>query len=99
MTTSARVTLSRRELLFLTSFVENVDQSTWSDHLLVKLEHAIARIDGKKPGLGPKAVEWIPDQRRALCRACGWTGTVSKATPCPTCGRKVNPLLFDERKP
>ncbi len=95
----ARVPLSRRELLFIISFVENVDQSAWSDRLLAKLEHAIARIDGTKvPHRQTEAASWIPDQRRALCRACGWDGMLTKASPCPTCGQKVNPLLFDERK-
>ena len=98
---TTRVTLTRRELRFIKSFIENVNPGTETDRLLDKLEGAIARIDGtvvarRKPDA---ILPSDPDQRRALCRNCGWNGTLTKTTPCPTCGQKVNPLLFDERNP
>ena len=97
---TARVALTRRELLFIKSFIENVDPGTETDRLLDKLESAIARLDGTRvPRRGVDgALPSEPDQRRALCRSCGWDGTLTKTGPCPTCGQKVNPLLFDGRK-
>ncbi len=97
---TTRVTLTRRELLFVKSFIENVNPGAETDRLLDKLEGAIARIDGTEaPRRKPNAVlPSEPDQRRALCRNCGWDGTLTKTSPCPTCGQKVNPLLFAGRK-
>jgi predicted Zn-ribbon and HTH transcriptional regulator len=95
-----RVTFTRRELLFIKSFIENVAPGTETDRLLDKLEIAIARIDGTK--IGRRKANGIllsePDQCRARCRACGWNGTLTKTAPCPACGQKVNPLLFNGRK-
>jgi hypothetical protein len=97
-THTARVALTRRELLFIKSFIENVDPGTETNRLLDKLEGAIARIDGTPvPRRSTAALDSAADQRRALCRACGWDGTLTKTSPCPTCGQKVNPLLFDGR--
>jgi hypothetical protein len=49
---TTRVTLSRGELLHLRSWAESVDcdpnDARWWDHLVDKLERAIARIDGRK---------------------------------------------------
>lgn len=97
-THTARVALTRRELLFIKSFIENVDPGTETDRLLDKLEGAIARLDGTPvPQRSTAVLDSAADQRRALCRACGWDGTLTKTSPCPTCGQKVNPLLFDGR--
>jgi hypothetical protein len=94
-----RLTLTRRELILIKSFIENVDQGTWIDQLTDKLERAIARIDEQKiPPRRKVPLDWRPDERRALCLACGWEGTLTKTNPCPTCRQKVNPLLFDGRK-
>lgn len=101
---TARVTLSRGELLHLKNFAENVDCDpdtvAWWDRLTNKLERAIARIDGTEARVHRTRVSrvWKPDQRAALCRNCGWEGTVTKTSPCPTCGQKVNPIFFDHRR-
>jgi hypothetical protein len=98
---TTRIALSRRELLLIRSFVENVDQDAWNDRLMDKLERAIARIDGTEPPPLRSVAEPVaspPDQCRAICRVCGWHGTLTKASPCPTCGQKVNPLLFDGKE-
>jgi hypothetical protein len=94
-----RVALTRQELTFIKSFIENVEQRAWTDRLLDKLEDAIARLDGKPiPRRSPRtALSCEADQRRALCHACGWNGLLTKTSPCPTCGQKVNPLIFDGR--
>ena len=99
---TTRVTLSRGELLHLKSFAENVDDPdtvAWWDHLTNKLERAIARIDGTAARVHqtPTAA-WTPDPQRANCRQCGWEGSLPRTSPCPACGQKVNPILFDNRR-
>jgi hypothetical protein len=96
---TTRVSLSRGELLHLKSFAENVDcdpdDVAWWDRLTNKLERAIARIDGTVPRVHRTPIlEAKPDLRRAHCRACGWEGQIPKTQPCPSCGQKVNPLLW-----
>lgn len=97
---TTRVELTRDELVLIKSFIENVDQGAWIDRLTDKLERAIARIEGWKvtPRRENIDLDSPADERRALCRSCGWNGTLTKTSPCPTCGQKVNPLLFDGRK-
>ncbi len=91
---TTRVTLSRSELRLLTSFVENMDLDTWSGRLLDKLENAIARIDGTVPQTRSAPTDSRPDPQPARCRECGWQGTLTKTSPCPGCGKKLNPIFF-----
>jgi hypothetical protein len=96
---TTRVSLTRRELLHLHDFAENVDDidnAAFWDALTTKLDRAIARIDGadKPAPRHTRIVETKPDQRPAECRECGWKGTLTKTAPCPTCGVKCNPFLF-----
>jgi hypothetical protein len=92
---STRVTLFRSELRLLTSFVENMDLDTWSGRLLTKLENAIARLDGTAPTPRcTKVLDSKPDPQPARCRACGWQGTLTRTSPCPGCGQKLNPIFF-----
>jgi len=100
---TTRVTLSRDELLHLKSFAENVDcdpsDVAWWDHLTNKLEQAISRIDGTEPRRHKTpAIHCKPDLQRAICRHCNWEGTLTRSSPCPSCGQKLNPLLFDNRR-
>lgn len=96
---TTRVELTHDELVLIKSFIENIDQGAWIDRLTDKLERAIARIGGHRIPAQRKvvALDSPADERRALCRACGWNGTVTKTRPCPTCGQKVNPLIYDGR--
>jgi hypothetical protein len=100
---TTRVALSRGELLQIKGWTENVDcdpaDVLWWDRLTNKLERAISRIDGTEPRVHRTPVlDATPDLIRALCRACDWEGRISKTQPCPKCGQKVNPLLFDGRR-
>lgn len=96
---TTRVELTHDELRLIKSFIDNVDPRGWIDRLMDKLERAIARIEGRKVTARRKIVSLKSpaDERRALCRACGWDGTLTKTSPCPTCGQKVNPLLYNGR--
>ena len=99
---TARVTLTRGELLHLKSFAESVDAEDviWWDRLTNKLERALARVEGRLPRVyRTPLAKWNPDLLRAQCRACGWEGKVTKTQPCPGCGQKMNPFLFDGRRP
>jgi hypothetical protein len=45
---ATRITLTRRELMFVKSFIANASPGTETDRLLNKLKGAISRIDGAK---------------------------------------------------
>lgn len=95
---TTRVSLTRAELLHLADFaasVDDIDNDAFWEHLTNKLESAISRIDGTEFKPTKRTVQpGEADQCPAKCRACGWEGTLTKTGPCPTCGAKVNPLLF-----
>jgi hypothetical protein len=98
---STRVTLNRFELLHLKDFAASVDPGRdeedlkqW-DRLTQKLENALARLDNRDArNMTTKIIDWKPDQCAAECAGCGWKGTVTKTSPCPACGARVDPTLF-----
>lgn len=100
---ATRVALTRSELLHLHSFAESVDDpdhDAWWDALVNKLGRAISRLDRieHRPRVTQRLSHVQADQRPARCRACGWTGTLTKTSPCPQCGAKCSPYLFYSHK-
>ena len=84
----------------------------WNEHGMVEMimkGDGISLSDMEAAGVEPydlneirashrhEAVDAVPDQRPARCAECGWEGGVTKTSPCPGCGSKVNPFLFVSR--